>query len=100
MLAYWKFLNDRLSNEQFMAAARTVWATSRFFPRPADFLLAAYPRTLPELNRAADAWQKDRHVGGWTNGLSQLALGVLHMLGGYATTMRHSTWKTGGLNPH
>jgi len=35
---YFEFLSARMSTEDFDEAARAVWATARFFPRPADFL--------------------------------------------------------------
>ena len=35
---YLDFLSARMSTEDFDEAARSVWATARFFPRPADFL--------------------------------------------------------------
>lgn len=37
--AYWAFLNPLMGDEEFTAAARTIWATAKWFPRPADFLL-------------------------------------------------------------
>jgi hypothetical protein len=35
-----RYLNDILSAEEFRRAARHVWATREFFPRPADFVTA------------------------------------------------------------
>lgn len=35
---FYVFLSPQMDTETFLAAARSVWATSRFFPRPADFL--------------------------------------------------------------
>lgn len=37
--AYFEFLSEQMDTEPFINAARGIWATSRFFPRPADFLL-------------------------------------------------------------
>lgn len=40
--AYLAYLNRQgLSTDEFEASAAAVWATSRFFPRPADFLLVS-----------------------------------------------------------
>ncbi len=39
--AYFGFLSEAMDNEEFTRAARTLWATARFFPRPADFLVVA-----------------------------------------------------------
>lgn len=36
---FYAFLSPQMDTEAFVRAARSVWATSRFFPRPADFLL-------------------------------------------------------------
>lgn len=35
---FFVYLAQRLDTEGFLAAAQAVWSTSRFFPRPADFL--------------------------------------------------------------
>lgn len=35
---YLEFLGPRMSAEEFDEAARAVWATAKWFPRPADFL--------------------------------------------------------------
>lgn len=37
--AYLEYLDGQLSTEELQVAGRALWATSRFFPRPADFLL-------------------------------------------------------------
>jgi hypothetical protein len=37
--AYYVFLSERMQTEDFVAAARTLWADARWFPRPVDFLL-------------------------------------------------------------
>jgi hypothetical protein len=36
---YFDYLDDQMSTAAFLQAARGVWATARYFPRPADFLL-------------------------------------------------------------
>lgn len=37
--AYYGFLNDQMDTPAFLQAARALWATAKWFPRPADFLL-------------------------------------------------------------
>lgn len=39
--AYFEFLSAQMDTEEFTAAARAVWATAKWFPRPADFLFLA-----------------------------------------------------------
>lgn len=36
--AYFEYLTEQLDTEEFLRAARAIWATARWFPRPADFL--------------------------------------------------------------
>lgn len=45
--AYLRYLDDQISTQEFMGAARALWATAKWFPRPVDFLLVA----------AGDDWQ-------------------------------------------
>ncbi len=58
---YLDFLGPRMSDEEFDEAARAVWATAKWFPRPADFLgvqAANEWRTVLELatNFNGDVW--------------------------------------------
>jgi hypothetical protein len=56
---YHAFLDARMSTEEFDEAARAVWATARWFPRPADFLgmQAGHEwRTVLEL---AQGWDRE-----------------------------------------
>ena len=46
--AFYDFLTDRMETPDFVAAARTLWANARWFPRPVDFLLVG----------AADEWAR------------------------------------------
>ena len=36
--AYYEFLNEALETGVFLSAAQVIWATAKWFPRPADFL--------------------------------------------------------------
>lgn len=36
---YLEYLSEQMDEATFVAASRALWATSRFFPRPADFVL-------------------------------------------------------------
>lgn len=38
-VAYYEFLTEQLDTQAFIAAARAIWATSTWFPRPVDFVL-------------------------------------------------------------
>jgi hypothetical protein len=37
--AYYGFLSEQMDTAGFLSAARALWATAKWFPRPADFLL-------------------------------------------------------------
>jgi hypothetical protein len=45
--AYLDYLSPEMDTDTFKAAARSLWATAKWFPRPADFLLV----------RAAGEWR-------------------------------------------
>ena len=45
--AYLRYLSEQMTTEQFIQSVRALWATAKWFPRPADFLLIA----------TADDWQ-------------------------------------------
>lgn len=47
-MAYYRYLNEQMDTPTCLAAARALWATAKWFPRPADFLLAG----------AADDWAR------------------------------------------
>jgi hypothetical protein len=36
--AYFEYLSEQMETEEFLASARAIWATAKWFPRPADFL--------------------------------------------------------------
>jgi hypothetical protein len=50
--AYYEFLSPQMDTETFLAAARTVWASAKWFPRPADFLTAG----VGDEWRRVDVW--------------------------------------------
>ena len=37
--AYLRYLSEQMTTEQFLQSVRALWATAKWFPRPADFLL-------------------------------------------------------------
>lgn len=93
--AYLLYLESQgMETEAFEAAASAVWATSRFFPRPADFLLveagSAWDTVrivAPELLRLfgdAEAWRAIRQK------IPDRAWRALSSLGG-PTALRDST---------
>lgn len=50
--AYYDFLADQMDTAEFLQAARALWATARYFPRPADFVLVAGAAEWPTVLRA------------------------------------------------
>jgi hypothetical protein len=54
--AYFDYLGEYLTTEEFTASARHIWATSRFFPRPADFLVADATDAWRQVSRTADLY--------------------------------------------
>lgn len=57
-VAYHDYLTELMDTEEFLAAARAVWATSRFFPRPADFLTVGAGGDWGRLLAAAAAYRQ------------------------------------------
>lgn len=52
--SYLEYLNSQgMETEDFLASATSLWATSRFFPRPADFLRVESARGWKALLTAA-----------------------------------------------
>lgn len=65
--AYHEFLDDHLDTPQFQAAARTIWATAKWWPRPADFLMVGsgdeWHRVTLWMDPAASPQKRDEHWG-------------------------------------
>ena len=67
--AYWKYLRKRLTSDEIAAAARSLWATREFFPRPVDFLAAVRVTILDDIREAVrlrslgEPWTKAIDVG-------------------------------------
>jgi hypothetical protein len=83
--AYLEYLDALLTPEEIEAAARAVWADREYFPRPADFLLAAHASVLARLRAAAREWNRDRGGRTWDELLGpqgSMARRVLRELGG------------------
>lgn len=64
--AYYRYLNDQMDTEGFVRAARALWATARWFPRPADFLLVGAAGEWALVLAAAEAytppaWEWSQH---------------------------------------
>ena len=53
-LDYLTFLSPLLTDAEFTAAARAVWASREFFPRPNDFLLIREGQDWARVQEAAD----------------------------------------------
>jgi len=60
--AYFAYLRNRITTEEFREAAATVWATNRFFPRPVDFLIVGASREWGLLLRAANSFNPPSQV--------------------------------------
>lgn len=63
--AYYAFLSEVMDTEAFTSAARAIWATATWFPRPAEFLTAHAGADWPLVLRCIDGfrppdwpWQK------------------------------------------
>lgn len=82
MERYREYLNPRMSDEEFRAAARQVFATNRFFPRPADFLLVESVEQWRLLQARVDAFNPPHGGDDWRPGLSARAVQAVRDLGG------------------
>lgn len=49
---YYEFLNGQMETAEFLAAARTIWASAKWFPRPCDFLVVG----MGDDWRRVDVW--------------------------------------------
>lgn len=49
-MMYYHYLSELMTTEEFLRACQAVWATAKWFPRPADFLTVAagseWPRVI------------------------------------------------------
>jgi hypothetical protein len=78
-----EYLSARMSTPEFLAAAQSLWATAKWFPRPADFVLVdasgEWRRVLEAVSRYSPpdaAWVKP-----W-DALSERAQAACRQLGG------------------
>lgn len=68
---YLQWLSPQMNTEAFEEAARHLWATREFFPRPIDFLEAARPSIEAE---AQDQWKLcDRVMSGDREALARMS---------------------------
>lgn len=74
---YYAFLSERISAEDFLLSATAVWATSKWFPRPADFLSYNAGMEWLVVLSLADKWDKET----W-NGLTNAAKVATESIGG------------------
>lgn len=56
---YFDYLSPQIDTDAFVSAARKLWASREFFPRPDDFLEAANGTTEAE---AAEQWELCRRI--------------------------------------
>lgn len=82
---YLEYMEDMgMEEDQVERAARVVWASREFFPRPLDFVLAAHSDLLGKLRRAAMDYRTSEAAGWLTivGGRPSLGLEVVRALGG------------------
>lgn len=58
---YFEYLNDLMDTEEFLGAARAIWAANTFFPRPADFLTVRAASEWPIVLKCAEGY----HAPDW-----------------------------------
>jgi hypothetical protein len=84
--SYLKFLDESgMDTPAFLVAARTIWATAKWFPRPADFLLVGAAGEWSTVLGAVSAYNPPE--AGWVEhwrALSPRALAACNALGGIA----------------
>lgn len=80
---YFDYLNDLMDTEEFLTAARAVWAGSTFFPRPADFVTVHAATEWPLVLKAAEEYRPpDASWYDTWKRLSPRAQGAVKRLGG------------------
>lgn len=79
---YYAYLDERLDTESFASASRSIWATNRFFPRPADFLAAEATAQWRVLLRLAEAWRPPYSTPDVYGALSERGGEAVRELGG------------------
>jgi hypothetical protein len=79
--AYYEYLSEQMDTEQFLAAARALWATARYFPRPADFLLMGAGGEWDTVRLAMEGVSTQSWAGHWRT-LSARSQDACRALGG------------------
>lgn len=80
---YYAYLNDLMDTDDFLTAARAVWASNTFFPRPADFLTVRAGSEWPLVLKCAEGFHPPDWP--WAESWKQLtprAQGACRRLGG------------------
>jgi hypothetical protein len=54
---YHEYLSELMDTEAFLAAAQAIWATAKWFPRPADFLTVSAAAEWPLVLQAASEYR-------------------------------------------
>lgn len=55
--AYYDYLSELMDTEDFLVSCRAVWATAKWFPRPADFLTVRAGSEWPLVLKAAEEYR-------------------------------------------
>jgi hypothetical protein len=81
--SYYEFLSGQMDTDTFLAAARTIWATAKWFPRPCDFMTAGIGDEWRVLTKCLDEYHAPewKHTEFWAQ-LSGRAQEAVKRLGG------------------
>jgi hypothetical protein len=89
--AYYEFLAPLMDTAAFLAAAHTVWATFKWWPRPADFLTLAAQGEWPLVVQCVEGYRPpdwpwttdapDGTIAPWKR-LSERSRGAVKQMGG------------------
>jgi hypothetical protein len=83
---YYEYLSDLMETDEFLGAARAVWAANTFFPRPADFLAIRAAQEWPLVLKCAEGFHPPDWPWAATWGqLSPRAQAACRRLGGMDT---------------
>jgi acetoin utilization deacetylase AcuC-like enzyme len=79
---YMSYLSPLMGDEEFRAAARAVWASREFFPRPNDFLLIRQGQDWEKVQEAAKLAGKKEDWGAIFRSMTESGQRAIKALGG------------------
>lgn len=80
--ALYDYLSQHLDTDGFLRASQAVWATNRFFPRPADFLMVQSAESWRNLQRYLRDYKPPYEVSDPNETLSGMTMQVVRDMGG------------------